>query len=572
MIDQPMAFEEAIRFLLDKDPNPEEWDSADWATEKPAVRVRSFFSSRVESARFLDRAQGLIFDYMAKVRDDLPNGERALRVGGREDFVMLMRRFMIEEGMAKPDEFQGVNQADLQDIRSVSRLRLIFDTNVRQAYGYGQWRQGMKPAVRRAFPAARFVRDRGVLEPRPRHAAHLGEVRLKTDLDWWARYQNDPKIGGFGVPWGPYGFYSGMGQEDVTRAEAQRLGLKVEPSPEEDAKPLPGLNDALAASVRKMDPDVKAKLLAELRGGPKPRDAEEAGREAAAAARRAALERRGLPAEPPVKVIEDGETIRLGPASGPSSAPGKILSPAPTRTSVPPLPDESSESKPGVSPETVLSDLRGIRDAEPGSSGLAREIRSRREAESLVAWADERGLLVERETPPREDDLTGGEHLVDLNEEEGLVFKATKPGKFGFAADREMIRPRGRRERPRITVGLADGTPAEYLARLEWQNQEFADDIRVLAVAKYPSGVSVLTSQPFYRGKRTPQAEIDQWFSEMGWKPISGREGAFYHQEKDLLILDALPRNVLTLEDGQTMPFDVVIARPDSDLKSSLRL
>ena len=329
MIDQPMAFEEAIRFLLDKDPNPEEWDSADWATEKPAVRVRSFFSSRVESARFLDRAQGLIFDYMAKVRDDLPNGERALRVGGREDFVMLMRRFMIEEGMAKPDEFQGVNQADLQDIRSVSRLRLIFDTNVRQAYGYGQWRQGMKPAVRRAFPAARFVRDRGVLEPRPRHAAHLGEVRLKTDLDWWARYQNDPKIGGFGVPWGPYGFYSGMGQEDVSKAEAQRLGLKVEPSPEEDAKPLPGLNDALAASVRKMDPETKRKLLDELRGGPKPRDAEEAGREAAAAARRAAMERRGLPAEPPVKLVEEGEMIKLAPpaAQNPPAKAGEDIGP-----------------------------------------------------------------------------------------------------------------------------------------------------------------------------------------------------------------------------------------------------
>jgi len=193
----------------------------------------------------------------------------------------------------------------------LSRLRLIFDTNVRQAYGYGQWRQGMKPAVRRAFPAARFVRQRGVLEPRPRHVAHVNEVRLKTDIDWWARYQNDPEIGGFGVPWGPYGFYSGMGQEDVSRAEAKRLGLKVDPSPEEDAKPLPGLNENIAASVRKMDPETKRKLLEELRGGPKGRTPEEAGREAAAAARRAALERRGVPAEPPIKVIEEGDRIRL---------------------------------------------------------------------------------------------------------------------------------------------------------------------------------------------------------------------------------------------------------------------
>ena len=45
-----------------------------------------------------------------------------------------------------------------------------------------------------------------------------------------------------------------------------------------------GLNESLAASVRGMDPEVKRKLLEELRGGPKPRTPEEAAREAAARA------------------------------------------------------------------------------------------------------------------------------------------------------------------------------------------------------------------------------------------------------------------------------------------------
>jgi hypothetical protein len=127
----------------------------------------------------------------------------------------------------------------------------------------------MKPAVRRAFPAARFVRVRSVMEPRPRHAAHEGEVRLKTDLDWWAKYQNDPAIGGFGVPWGPYGFHSGMGQEDVSREVARRLRLSVDGAEGEAEKPLPGLNEGLKASTRKMDPETKRKLLEELRDGPK---------------------------------------------------------------------------------------------------------------------------------------------------------------------------------------------------------------------------------------------------------------------------------------------------------------
>ncbi|WP_226895734.1 hypothetical protein [Luteolibacter marinus] len=283
MIKRPMAFEEAIRYLLDKDPNPAEWDAADWAGERTAVKVRSFFSSRVESARFLDRAQAAIFDYLAKVTEEVtgPDGvkRRALRTGGRADFVRQMREFMVREGMATADEFREVNQGDLEDVRSEARLRLIFDTNVRQAYGYGQWRQGMKPAVRRAYPAARFVRVRDVGQPRPRHLEHEGEVRLKTDHAWWAGYQNDPKIGGFGVPWEPYGFHSGMGQEDVSREEAERLGLKFDAGRQVEKK-LPGLNEGLTASVRGMDPEVKRKLLEELRGGPKPKTPAEAAREA----------------------------------------------------------------------------------------------------------------------------------------------------------------------------------------------------------------------------------------------------------------------------------------------------
>jgi len=236
-----------------------------------------------------------------------------------------------------------------------------------------------------------------------------------------------------------------------------------------------------------------------------------------------------------------------------------------------PLSDEAIEPDKGFDPQAVLSELHRIRGSEPESAGFAREIRTDREAQSLVEWADERGVLARRSQPPPEDDLTGGEHLVELNEEEGLVFKVTKPGKFGYGVDREMIRPKKRQEPPRITVGLADATPDEYLTRLHLQNSEFGDEIRVLGVAGYPQGASVLTAQPFYRGERTEQPIIDAWFSARGWMPVMDKEGGFYHPDKDLLILDALPRNVLTLEDGQLMPFDVVIVRPTDEVRGSLK-
>lgn len=263
-----MPMNEGIRYILDKEPNPQEWSSADWALELPSIKVRSFFSSHVESARFLDRMQGGIFDFLAKVRDDvtLPDGTKTtvLRVGSRADFVAMMREWMIKEGMSKPEDFKSVNQSDLTDIRSMARLELIFDTNVRQAYGFARWKQGMRPAVRRAYPAARFVREVDVTQARPRHAAHEGEMRMKTDREWWAGYQNDPLIGGFGVPWPPYGFGSGMTQEDAPRSEAIAEGL-MSPDSEPESAPEESMNTGLSASTKKMDPELKKKLLDRIR-------------------------------------------------------------------------------------------------------------------------------------------------------------------------------------------------------------------------------------------------------------------------------------------------------------------
>jgi hypothetical protein len=236
------------------------------------------------------------------------------------------------------------------------------------------------------------------------------------------------------------------------------------------------------------------------------------------------------------------------------------------------LPNVSPRSNEGFQPVEVLSGLCEIRAAESESAGLAREIRSHREAESLASWADARGALWIKAAAPVTDELTGGEHLVEIDERALIVFKTTHPGKFGFGVDVEMIRPKGWKAKPRITVGLADATPEEYLFRLQQQNELFGDDIRVMGVAKFPQGFSVITTQPFYEGTRTDQNRINDWFAACGWKLIADKDGSFYEAEKDLLIMDALPRNVLTFPDGTVMPFDVVVVRPTGDLKWKLGL
>lgn len=268
MIEEPLPFEEAIKFILEKDVVPEdEWSALEWRDKAREVSLRAFFSANVENARFLDRAQAFLFDTMVDTIEEVedPDGNKslALRGGDRATFVRRMREFMIREGMvAGEEEFFQVNQEDITDIRSESRLRLIYDTNMRQAYGFGQWKQGQKESILRRFPAQRLVRDRRVMEPRPRHAESEGEVRLKSDEAYWANYQNAEEIGGFEVPWPPFGFRSGMGVRDVSREEAQKLGLNVDGvKPDEEKQ----LNTGLAASIEKMEPAIKEKLVDEIK-------------------------------------------------------------------------------------------------------------------------------------------------------------------------------------------------------------------------------------------------------------------------------------------------------------------
>jgi hypothetical protein len=239
-----------------------------------------------------------------------------------------------------------------------------------------------------------------------------------------------------------------------------------------------------------------------------------------------------------------------------------------------PMPNanRNDPENPGHDPGAILTELCRLCSAEPEGLGLAREIRADRESESLATLFDAKGALWTEAAPPQSDELTGGEHLVYLDESHARVFKATKPGKFGFSVGPELVRGRDRRTTPRITVGLIDATPAEYLARLAWQNELFGDRIRVHGMVVYPGGSAVLTTQPFVWGERTPQDLIDQWFQASDWLPLPRKEGAFYHPLRDLLILDALPRNVLTRPDSAVFPFDVVIVRPSPDLKWSLRL
>lgn len=106
-----------------------------------------------------------------------------------------------------------------------SRLKLIYQTNVRQAYGLAQWRMGVDKWHLQHYPAWRFVRTPGAKVKRFAHTYTENWVRLKLDYYFWAKQMNARSLGGFEVPYAPFGFNSYMILEPVSRSEAIASGI-----------------------------------------------------------------------------------------------------------------------------------------------------------------------------------------------------------------------------------------------------------------------------------------------------------------------------------------------------------
>ncbi|WP_295980692.1 hypothetical protein [uncultured Akkermansia sp.] len=257
----PMPFSDALNYLRDKQAAGSSMDTAAWREVPAAIRNKAFFSATLTSAQVARRMQDYIDDFLSQDRDVNERGQEFFSSQGRSEFVSKFRQMMMDEGFGKvlPDGSiaPDINDNDLRDLRSCRRLQLIFDTQVEQAYSYGQFLEGQDEDILDIWPCWKFVRVRPVMSPRPYHDAALGQIRRKDDLDFWLSLNRD-----FNVPWGPWGFNSGCGTEDVDRAEAEAAGA-IKPS--DKVKPISKeFNDRLQQSVAGLGPDVRSWIKRQL--------------------------------------------------------------------------------------------------------------------------------------------------------------------------------------------------------------------------------------------------------------------------------------------------------------------
>ncbi len=201
----------------------------------------------------------------------------------------------------------------------------------------------------------------------------------------------------------------------------------------------------------------------------------------------------------------------------------------------------------------ALDHLRGVQEAGGSPSGppsLARQ-----EA-SLLQWADGVGLLLNPEEIIPYLDRGGQEHEILKQGER--VLKVTRNGVFGLSPGIELALVSSSQEDRRFH--LWEATPLEYLERLHLQNLLVPDLNQLEGIIHQSNGdLAIVTSQPRFEIIPVTTAEIDTWFSALGFAKITA--SAYYRADDNLGVFDAHDKNLVRAGDD-LIPFDVIPCHP----------
>jgi hypothetical protein len=256
LLSTPQTLERATASLDARTPIASVLRTAQWAEVPAQLRRRAFFSAGVDWSRFLDQGKSKLLDALSMRKEQVKNGEAYV---DRSSWIGDMRKLVIAEGKG-----EGSDPNDLTDLASRARLKLIFDTQTRQAFGFSSWKRDQDPELLNVAPAQELLpstarQPRQDWESRWESAGgRLVEgrmVALKTDPVWTG-------ISRFGVPWPPFDFGSRRLLEDVSRAEAERLGLIDADTVLDPAQA--AFTDSAEAQLSDFNPDTREALLSLL--------------------------------------------------------------------------------------------------------------------------------------------------------------------------------------------------------------------------------------------------------------------------------------------------------------------
>lgn len=102
------------------------------------------------------------------------------------------------------------------------------------------------------------------------------------------------------------------------------------------------------------------------------------------------------------------------------------------------------------------------------------------------------------------------------------------------------------------------------------QNRIFHDDVKLERIVPVSSGkLSIVTSQPYIKGRDATQPEIDAIILSIGFEIIG--VGAYYKADEGIVAYDLLPKNAKVDAYGFVQPIDPVIQRVTPEFVDFLR-
>lgn len=236
----PIPFKEALDSLRAKSLLPTTGLTADLEKLPAEIRERARFSAGVYHGEILSKYDQLVEMMVAPEQNQSP-GAGISDARFREEMRVLLRSIGYEPD---PDKRGG-----MQDLSSRRRLDLMRDMAVAQARNYGYFEQGQDEVILDNWPAqelfraedrmverdwiSRWENARGRLgDSTSALDARIAMVALKNDPIWTA-------ISRFGLPYPPFDFNSGMDVRDITRQEAEELGVIAPNAPAPDPEHRP---------------------------------------------------------------------------------------------------------------------------------------------------------------------------------------------------------------------------------------------------------------------------------------------------------------------------------------------
>ena len=263
-----LPLQDAIDQIARREVVPSGMTSAEWQRLQAEIRMRAFFSAKVEDERILAEMK-------ERLQARIELAKRDGRTMDRGVFIEEMRELVRKSGWKRGDD---IKRGSLQDLKSTRRLGLIFDMNLAQAQGFARWKSDMTPEGLDNEPAYELIRVMNRLEIRdwPRIWRDAGGrffdgegsnddyplapgrmIALKTDPIW-------TRISRFGTPWPPFDWGSGMGLRGIDRDETDAFGIT---GPDDELVPLDKpFNDQLEVSVKGIPADGLERILDALQG------------------------------------------------------------------------------------------------------------------------------------------------------------------------------------------------------------------------------------------------------------------------------------------------------------------